>query len=128
MGAGDIDELVYHTGIAFSLDAAYQLLYTPARQREYTRQKKKKDSDLQRAKDGEAKRRLAREIFSEYTPGDIKRLGGKEKVHKEIGELIAKRMDPPLSKPVPAGTVRMYLTASNSEIGSIDFTLRAASR
>ena len=59
----------------------------------------------------EEKERLAWELFAEFPPADIKRLG-KNQVYKQIGELMAARLS--LPNRVPIETVRKCLSPRKS--------------
>jgi hypothetical protein len=99
--------------LAVALQSARKALGKPVALKELKRRSGKRIADISRKADAAEKIRLARELFAEYDPADVK--GYAKRVYREIGEVMAKRLK--LAKVIPGGTVRKYISQKKSGNG-----------
>jgi hypothetical protein len=103
------------TALALAAHAQRTAIAEPVALKEIKRRAGKRKKDIDRRADSETLKRLAREIFAEDDPNDVK--GNTKNVYKEIGELVAKQVQPPLKRPIAAETVRKWIASPISGNG-----------
>jgi hypothetical protein len=80
---------------------------------EFHRENGKRKNNLERKAEHQIQVDLAHDLWAEYDSADVK--GRHTEVHKEIGQIMQQRLE--LPKPIPAPTVRRYLTEKKTAHG-----------